>query len=203
MGILYLMLAVQSCCPIEFDFEGVFNSKIINNINYIIYNIYFMFICIFRHQYQLQTHSSHTFFSTFNAFNYSPCLSFSLTLSPSGSTYLLPAVALTFSISLICLLSSVHCSLFTVHCPQSSTLPGTRQFAFYDICFARVSLAFCSRVLGQKTFYSDCQLQLHCLLFPASLSSPTPLVLHSSSRSQVPIGNFTLQIEQQKNFHFN
>lgn len=141
--------------------------------------------------------------STCQSFNYSPCLSFSLTLSPSGSTYLLPAVALTFSISLICLLSSVHCSLFTVHSPLSSTLPGTRQFAFYDICFARVSLAFCSRVLGQKTFYSDCQLQLHCLLFPASLSSPTPLLLHSSSRSQVPIGNFTLQIEQQKNFHFN
>lgn len=132
--------------------------------------------------------------STWQSFNYSPCLPFSFTLSPSGCTYLLPAVALTFSISLICLLSSVHCSLFTVHSPLSSTLPGTRQFAFYDICFARVSLAFCSRVLGQKTFYSDCQLQLHCLLFPASLSHSPPapqLITQSSANRQFHFANRT------------
>lgn len=195
MGILYLMLAVQSCCPIEFDFEGVFNSKIIYN-SIILYTIY---ILSFSAYFAININCKHillilssplSMHSTWQSFNYSPCLSISFTLSPSGCTYLLPAVALTFSISLICLLSSVHCSLFTVHSPLSSTLPGTRQFAFYDICFARVSLAFCSRVLGQKTFYSDCQLQLHCLLFPASLPSPQ-LITQSSANRQFHFANRT------------
>lgn len=124
--------------------------------------------------------------STWQSFNYSPSLSSSFSLCPSGCTYLLPVVALTFSISLICLLSSVHC-------PQSIVLYTVRHasiwFLWHLLCqsFARI---LCARVLlGQKTFYSDCQLQLHCL----------PLVSHSHSP---PATQLSTQSSANRQFHF-
>lgn len=113
--------------------------------------------------------------STWQSFNYSPCLSFSLTLSPSGSTYLLPAVALTFSISLICLLSSVHCSLSTVHC----RLHCPARVNLLSMTFALPEFRSHSALVcwGRKHF----TVIVNCNYTASSSPPPSPLPLPSCS----------------------
>lgn len=98
-------------------------------ILYIFYNIVYIFFCIFCYQYQLQTHASHTFFCTFNAFNLAiiQLFSFSLLLLLSLFLWLHLFIACCcthifnqFNLSAVqCTLSAVHCPL---HCPARVNL---------------------------------------------------------------------------------
>lgn len=126
----------------------------------------------------IATHSSHTFFSTFNAFNLAIIQLFSLSLLLLHSLPLwlhLFIVALTFSISLICLLSSVHCSLSTVHCP----LHCPARVNLLSMTFALAEFRSHSALVcwGRKHF----TVIVNCNYTASSFPPPSPLPLPSCS----------------------
>lgn len=144
-----------------------------------------MIFCLF---YAININDKHTFFSYFllDLAIIQLCALF-LSLSPSGCTYLLPA-ALAFSISLICFQSTVH-RVSSVHCPARVNLLSMTISAAARIL--RVSLTAKTLCNSQFTMIVNCN---YTPLFPTPLS----LSFYHLSCCQVPIGNFTLQIEQQQ-----